>query len=287
MDWIIGAATVVVTAVGLWLANSYRRQISLKLGQTRLEAYSRLWEITGVAAPTRLDGWGDNGYLRLDERRDPWAAMTDWYYANGGGMLLTAITKEVYLNVKHNLVCEPSDLRPAHLAGQINKALGLPGGHELDDQVRGTLAIRLISLLRTQLKSDLAIYGPTYSGELNECERFFLEHSGVNLRSKAWATAIGPDHRWWRLLPRPKVGDKLLKVTPQASPKRGLPQPSPLLGMSAALSVGEMPQTPPSSRTALANALSGAPVGSAHADAGIPKAHPGDREAENHPITRT
>lgn len=31
MDWIIGAATVVVTAIGLWLANSYRRQISLKL----------------------------------------------------------------------------------------------------------------------------------------------------------------------------------------------------------------------------------------------------------------
>lgn len=54
MDWIIGAATVVVTSVGLWLANSYRRQISLKLGQTRFEAYSRLWEITGVAAPTRL-----------------------------------------------------------------------------------------------------------------------------------------------------------------------------------------------------------------------------------------
>jgi hypothetical protein len=168
MDWIIGAATLVVTAVGLWLANSYRRQISLKLAQTRLEAYSRLWEITGIAAPTRLAGWGDDGHLRVEERREIWAAMTNWYYASGGGMLLTAITKKVYLNVKHDLVCKPSDLRHAHLADQITKALGLSESHELDDKVMGTLAIRLISLLRTQLKSDLAIYGPTYPDELNE-----------------------------------------------------------------------------------------------------------------------
>src|SRR5690349_13708384 len=77
MNWLIGAATVVVAVVGLWLAHSYRRQMVLRLSQTRLEAYSRLWEITGVAAPTRLDGWGEDGYLRIDERRDLWAAMTD------------------------------------------------------------------------------------------------------------------------------------------------------------------------------------------------------------------
>ncbi len=155
MNELIGAATLVVTAVGLWFAYNYSRQMALKLSETRLEAYSRLWEITGVAAPTRLDGWGDDGYLLLDERRDLWAAMTDWYYANGGGMLLTAITKDVYLNVKHNLICESSDLRPADLADQIKKEL--PAGHELDDKVRGTLAIRLTSLLRTQLKSDLVL----------------------------------------------------------------------------------------------------------------------------------
>lgn len=152
--------------------------MALKLSETRLEAYSRLWEISGVAAPTRLDGWGDDGYLLLDERRALWAAMTDWYYADGGGMLLTATTKDVYLNVKRNLICESSELRPAGLADRINEELRLPAGHELEDKLRGTLAIRLISLLRTQLKSDLAIYGATYSGKLNDYERFFLLHSG-------------------------------------------------------------------------------------------------------------
>jgi hypothetical protein len=105
-NWLIGVATVVVALAGLWLANNYRRQMALKLSHTRLEAYSRLWEITGVAAPTRLEGWGDDGYLRPNERRDLWEAMTDWYYGNGCGMLLSADTQNVYLDVKHNLICE-------------------------------------------------------------------------------------------------------------------------------------------------------------------------------------
>lgn len=46
------------------------------------------------------------------------------------------------------------------------------------------MAIRLISLLRTQLKSDLAIYGATYSGQLNEYESLFLERSDVDLPSR-------------------------------------------------------------------------------------------------------
>jgi hypothetical protein len=51
----------------------------------------------------------------------------------------------------------------------------------------------LISLLRTQLKSDLAIYGATYSGQLNEYESLFLERSDVDLPSKVWARAAGLD----------------------------------------------------------------------------------------------
>jgi hypothetical protein len=284
MDALIGAATLLVTAVGLWFAYNYSRQMALKLSETRLKAYSRLWEISGVAAPTRLDGWGDDGYLLLHERRDMWAAMTDWYYANGSGMLLTAITKEVYLNVKHNLICESSDLRPANLADRINEELGLPAGREFDDKVRGTLAIGLISLLRTQLKGDLAIYGATYSGKLNEYERFFLLHSGVNLRSKAWARAAGLDTRWWRLRRRRTFADGSPKVRLPPSPARGLPQSSPLQGMPAILSVGGIAQTPPSSRIAMRKALGGS-VGPAEADSGIPNSLPGGDNMEDHPST--
>jgi hypothetical protein len=245
MNELIAAATVVVTAAGLWFAYSYSRQMALKLSETRLEAYSRLWEISGVAAPTRLDGWGDDGYLLLEERRALWAAMTDWYYAKGGGMLMTAATKDVYLNVKHNLICKSSDLRPAGLADRINEGLRLPTGHELDDKVRGTLAIRLVSLLRTQLKSDLAIYGATYSGKLNDYEQFFLLHSGVNLRSKAWAKEAGLDARWrWIRRRRPKAAYRSAEVMPQVPPPSVLPQPSPLLGMRAILTVGGIARTP-------------------------------------------
>jgi hypothetical protein len=261
---VVTAIGVVVTAVGVWFAHNYRRQVTLKLSETRLEAYSCLWQISGVAAPTRLDGWGDDGYLQLDERRDLWAAMTDWYYANGGGMLLTATTKDVYLSVKHNLICKSSDLRPAGLAGRINGQLGLSTGLDLDDKVRGTLAIRLISLLRTQLKSDLAIYGATYSGKLDEYERFFLEESDVDLGSKAWAKAAGLDTRWhrWRWRWRKQWRRRRRPAFPDGSPKVN-PQTSPLQGMSAILNVGGLPQTPPSSCIAVGNALKGPVVGSA------------------------
>lgn len=274
MGEFIAAATLVVTAAGLWFAYSYSRQMSLKLSETRLEAYSRLWEISGVAAPTRLDGWGDDGYLLLEERRALWSAMTDWYYADGGGMLLTSTTKDVYLKVKHNLICESSDLQPKGLADRINEEL-LPTGRMLDDMVRGTLAIRLISLLRTQLKSDLAIYGATYSGKLSDYERFFLIQSGVDLRSKAWARAAGINTQWRWIRRRPAVVDRVPKITSQGSPPQGLPQPSPLLGMRPILNVGGIARTPLSSRKAMSKALSGS-VDSTEAHSGVPNSIPSD-----------
>ena len=71
-ELITSATTLLVTAVGLWFAYNYRPQMTLKLSETRLKAYSRLWEISGVAAPTCLDGWGDDGYLQFHERRELW-----------------------------------------------------------------------------------------------------------------------------------------------------------------------------------------------------------------------
>lgn len=118
----------------------------------------------------------------------------------------------------------------ADLAYRISEELGLTAGHGLDDKVRGTLAIRLISLLRTQLKSDLAIYGATYSGKLNEYERFFLLHSGVNLRSKAWAKAAGLDTWWWRMRRRPAVADRSPKVKPANLADTGSAATEPVAG---------------------------------------------------------
>lgn len=139
------------------------------------------------------------------------------------------------------------------------------------------MAIRLISLLRTQLKSDLAIYGATYSGKLNSYERFFLIQSGVDLRSKAWAEAAGIDPRWRWLRRRPKIADKF-----PTEPPSDVLQPSPLRGMRSILDVGEIPRTPLSSRMAMRKALGGS-VGSAEADSNIPNGIPGRGEVEHRP----
>ena len=172
--------------------------------------------------------------------------MTDWYYGKGGGILLTATTKDVYLNVKHNLVCNPKELSPAGLYDKIKEELNLSPGQEpeeldkLEGKIRGTLAIRLLSLLRTQLKSDLTIYGSTFSGKLAEYERFFLEKSGVKLYSKAWAIATGPSTRErWRLRLR-----ALIPGLQKKKPVNGQKQPSLLVGIPAILSVGRTTRTP-------------------------------------------
>ncbi len=185
---VIPLAAVAVSIVSLLVSHNYRRQMALKFADTRRTAYSRLWQITGLGAPTRLDACGETGHLELEERRALWASMTDWYYADGNGLLLGDVTKTVYLNVKNNLVCvDPKRLQPHGLYVELRKDLSR--ARLEDDRVRGIISIWQLSLLRNQMKSDLAVYGPTYSDSLREYELYFLRCSGVNLRSRAWAGA--------------------------------------------------------------------------------------------------
>jgi hypothetical protein len=104
------------------------------------------------------------------------------------------------------------------------------------------------------------------------------------LLTAARESAAGLDTWWWRMRRRPAVADRSPKVKPQISPTRGRPQPSPLQGMAAILSVGGIARTPPSSREAMRKALNGS-VGPAEADSGVPNALPGDDDAEPHPGT--
>lgn len=195
MDTIIAIAGSALAAFATgfvgWLAHSYRRQMKFRLADTRRDAYASLWEMTGLAAPTRLDGSGPGGHLRPTERWQIWKAMTDWYYASGNGMLLDDTSKSVYLAVKHNLVCRTRELRPDALADLVCEDLGRTGQEDALDEVvvRGILSIKQLSLLRTQLKSDLRIYGQTYSEVLHRHEVVFLRGTGVRLESRAWASA--------------------------------------------------------------------------------------------------
>jgi hypothetical protein len=61
-------------------------------------------------------------------------------------------------------------------------------GKELERQ-RGLLARRQFSLLRTQLKSDLAVYGRPYGPLVDAEDAAFLVECGVNVKRKPWKGA--------------------------------------------------------------------------------------------------
>jgi hypothetical protein len=129
-DFAIALATVALTAVGAWLAHSYRRRMRFELAEARRTAYSALWEISGLAASTRLD--------------------------------------------------------------------------------------MQLSLLRTQLKSDLAIFGQNYTKGLVRHERLFLEECQVDLRSEPWKRVVGSSDRTEGPEPTGEPGQPL--VIPRARP---------------------------------------------------------------------
>jgi hypothetical protein len=189
-DFAIALAGAAVAVVGAWLANSYRRRMRFELAEARRTAYSNLWELTGLAAPTRLDTAGLDGALTKAERQSLYQDLTDWYYKDGGGMLLEDVTKNVYLTAKHNLVCATDKFKPNSAWVALNQDLSV------DQEVaRGVLSIRQLSLLRTQLKADLAIFGQSYTKELARHEREFLIECEVKLNREPWSRVEREDRK--------------------------------------------------------------------------------------------
>jgi hypothetical protein len=107
--------------------------------------------------------------------------LTDWYYSNGDGMLLDRTSRSVYLQAKDNLIRSVAGVVPTVAARRI-AALD-PQQH---DEAHGRLAQRQLSLLRTQLKTDLAIFGTPYGPSLDDEDRKFLKCCGVDLNRKPW-----------------------------------------------------------------------------------------------------
>jgi hypothetical protein len=176
--------TAAVGAVGLYLAHSYARQVNLLLADRRMTAYGRLWAITEVARPTRIEF--ENNPLSTQERQSLHDTMTSWYYADGNGMLLNGVTKTVYLAAKSNLVCPDDKMQPAAVGEELKDR----SADEVE-QLRGQLSIRQLSLLRTQMKTDLAIYGRPFGPRLKDSDEAFLRHCGVQLSKKPWRESEG------------------------------------------------------------------------------------------------
>ena len=202
-DWFGTGASVVVAVVGIYFASSYRRQVRITLAESRRQAYAQLWNVTGAAAPTRLhDVAGAKGPLSAAERHEMYVQMTNWYYADGHGMILAEGSHEIYLKAKFNLTCHTQELTPggsallqalgSELASQQPSQLFLRrsgsvtlGNGLSEEDLRGVLAIRQLSLLRTQMKSDLAIYGAPIT-KPSESDKSFLKDCHVPLYRQPW-----------------------------------------------------------------------------------------------------
>jgi hypothetical protein len=180
-DWASVAVTLALGLAGFAVARNIRREVRLRLAERRLMAYERLWALMRPASPVGepLDATG---------RESLHGAFTDWYFANGDGMLLERVSRSVYFEAKDNLIRPVGRVTPAVSRERLER---LAGGAQ--ERARGRLAQRQLSLLRTQLKGDLAIFGRPYGPTLGSEDRAFLEHCGVKLKRRPWKDATQID----------------------------------------------------------------------------------------------
>jgi hypothetical protein len=98
-------------------------------------------------------------------------------------MLLADGSRSVYLNAKDNLISSVDAFVPQE-SGQRLRGLA---GVDLERE-RGLLAQGQLSLLRTQLKADMQIFGQPHGPRLDNEDRAFLVHCGIDINRKPWKT---------------------------------------------------------------------------------------------------
>src|SRR3954447_284823 len=178
---VVGAlVTLVVGFASVFFAYNYRRQLALRAAERRIDAYGLLWTAMHVARPSRKDIEGE--VITAAERGALEAQMSLWYFTGGSGMLLTQDTRQMYFAVKRNLVCQDAKLMPAVARDQI-VALDDAGAREW---ARGDLAMRQLSLLRTQMKADLDIYGRLYGENLGPKDIAFIRACDLDPGRPPW-----------------------------------------------------------------------------------------------------
>ena len=172
-DWATVAVTAFVGVAGVVVAVNIRKDLKLKVAERRLTSYERLWALMRTVSPY-------NEPLDAHGRQDLHDRLTDWYYSEGDGMLLEDSTKRVYLAAKDNLVRPLEQIVPKQASDRIARESA-----ELEVK-RSQLSQRQLSLLRTQMKSDLAVYGLPYREGLDAEDRAFLSDCGVDPTRRPW-----------------------------------------------------------------------------------------------------
>jgi len=181
MDIAQFAITSALAVIGLYLAHSFTRQQRLKIAEQRVDGYKKLWGHMFVARPSRVEPPENTKPLTPKDAADLHKEMTKWYFEGGQGMLLPHDTREMYLAAKRQL-------------GRY--ALE---GQGCDWEEAGLRVMRELSLLRSQMKSDLDIYGVFYFDSLDDGDREFIRASGLDPERWGrpwyrWATSP----RYWR-----------------------------------------------------------------------------------------
>jgi hypothetical protein len=178
-EWVGIAVTALLTLAALYYGQSLRRRMSAevaaKVAEKRFDAYAALWQKLKTASPMRTTP------LTPGERFQFFQDLTDWYYDNGHGMLLTEQTRNIYLKAKRNLTCPVDKLEPASFKEQVT----LEG-----DAARSSRSIRQLSLLRTSMRADVEIYTQPYEEELSPDDIEFLRACKVDLDRPPWRDAI-------------------------------------------------------------------------------------------------
>ena len=196
-DW----ASVVVTGglglAGLYFANSLKRRarqdLDREVAEKRFAAYGSMWTHMIKASPmnaielaeaSHTGSLADAGNAqddgRMIDRGQLFDDLTDWYYKDGNGMLLSQDTRNIYLAAKANLVCAPDKFLPARARAAVAKG----------DSERDRLIVRQLSLLRTAMRGDIAIYTAPWGSALTDEDLSFLYACGVDVSRNPWRGSL-------------------------------------------------------------------------------------------------
>ena len=133
-----GLLAILLAIIGLWInrkLSEYKSdlehniQTKILIAESRLPAFTSLWDKTAATSPTREKSLGDV------ERKQLNSSLREWYYENGNGLFLTGELRDLYLNARKSL--EKSSSEPE-------------SEKEITD---------LFTKLRTELKNEIGIYG--------------------------------------------------------------------------------------------------------------------------------
>jgi hypothetical protein len=145
-NFIQASATLVLGVIGLRLAHNYRRQIRAALVLRTAEAFARLWALTGNGQ------LAVDGYMDELARKSTAAGMRNWYFEAGDGLYLSAANRTLFFKVLEGLE-DSGSINPRSNKERLARLTAIDRDRSL-----GCICWRQLSLLRTQLKSDLAVY---------------------------------------------------------------------------------------------------------------------------------